>query len=90
MAASVPHLCVFCDSMSRRLHVADVSGYVIDCQRCGFYAISGQFEREWRERPDRRSLNGVRKRIKPANARGMRIDVETLVETPLNGADLRV
>jgi hypothetical protein len=78
MAASVLHWCVFCESGSRRLHMPELGGYVIDCRRCGSYKISSGFDRR-----DRRTLKRLRKRIKPANARGMRLDVETLVEVPL-------
>jgi hypothetical protein len=90
MAASVPHRCVFCESGSLRLHVADVSTYVIDCPRCGSYTISSGFDRESRQRRDRHRLRRLRGRIKLANARGMRIDVETLVEIPLSGVDARI
>jgi hypothetical protein len=90
MAASVQHLCVFCQSGARRLHVADTAGYVIDCRRCGSYTIGSELDGRSRNARDRRFLIALRRRIKPANRRGMRIDVETLVETPLNVGNLEV
>jgi hypothetical protein len=82
----VPHLCVFCQSDARRFHVADTGDYVIDCGHCGSYTISSEFDARSRNARDHRFLIRLRRRIKPANRRGMRIDVETLLEVPLGGA----
>jgi hypothetical protein len=84
--AIVPHLCVFCESEALRLDAADIDGYVIDCHHCGSYTISSELDGRSRTVRDHRFLIGLRRRIKPANRRGMRIDVETLHEVPLGGA----
>src|SRR5215475_6030836 len=84
MAASVPYLCVFCRSEARRLHSDDASACVIDCWNCGSYMISSELDARSRAVRDHRFLIALRRRIKPANRRGMRIDVETLVEMPLS------
>lgn len=90
MAASVAHVCVFCRSEARRFQFDDISAYVIDCRHCGSYMISRRLDAMSRAARDHRFLIALRRRIKPANRRGMRVDVETMVETPLNGAETRV
>jgi hypothetical protein len=52
--------------------------------------ISRRLDAMSRAARDHRFLIALRRRIKPANRRGMRVDVETMVETPLNGAETRV
>jgi hypothetical protein len=86
MAATAPRLCVFCESEARRFHVADTGGYEIDCLECGRYTISSALDARSRTARDHRFLIPLRRRIKPANRRGMRLDVETLLEVPLGGA----
>ena len=88
MPPSVLHQCVFCQSEARRLHFADISDYVINCRHCGCYMIRSELDAQWRTVRDHRFLIRLRRRIKPANRRGMRINVETLSEIPL-GADFR-
>ena len=89
MAASAPYECVFCESDARRFHVADTGRYVIDCAWCGYYTISSALDARSRTARDHRFLIALRRRIKPANRRGMRLDVESLGETPLGGGDFR-
>lgn len=89
MAASVPHLCVFCESDARRFYAADTGRYVIDCGCCGYYTISSELDARSRTARDHRFLISLRRRIKPANRRGMRLDVESLGETPLGGGEVR-
>ena len=86
MAASVPHLCVFCESDAPRLHVADTGRFVSDCGCCGYYPISSELGPRSCTVRNHRFLIPLRRRIKPANRRGVRLDVETLLEVPLGGA----
>jgi hypothetical protein len=81
---SAPHLCLFCESGARRLRVANIAQNTVDCQQCGCYTISIVLDQRLRRFRSTHYLKKmVRRRLKGANARGNRFDVDTGLETPL-------
>lgn len=84
MAESVTHICALCEERARRLHVPDVPQYVIDCTHCGSYIISVTLDQQARVNWYKRPLRMLRRRIKSANARGMRLDIDSGREVPLD------